>query len=53
MVSGCLTEWDKTGEVRKNFPEVDLWTGVNQTAKLAELLDSDAAPAPAGAPCYL
>lgn len=53
VVSGCLTEWDKTGEVRKNFPEVDLWTGVNQTAKLAELLDSDVAPAPAGAPCYL
>ncbi len=53
VVAGCLTEWDKSGETRKMFPEVDLWTGVNQTAKLAELLDAPGAPAPAGAPCYL
>ena len=32
VVAGCLTEWDKQGEVRKMFPEVDLWAGVNQTA---------------------
>ena len=53
VVSGCLTEWDKAGDVKKKFPEVDLWTGVNQTAKLAELLDGGDAPAPAGSPCYL
>ncbi len=54
VVAGCLTEWDKSGEVRRNFPEVDLWTGVNQTAELAELLENDiAASEPAGPPCYL
>ena len=44
VVSGCLTEWDKAGDVKKKFPEVDLWTGVNQTAKLAELLDGGDPP---------
>lgn len=53
VVAGCLTEWDKQGEVRKMFPEVDLWAGVNQTAELAELLECKTTPAPAGAPTYL
>ena len=39
VVAGCLTEWDKDGSIRKEYPEVDLWTGVNQVADIAKLLD--------------
>lgn len=39
VVAGCLTEWDKDGLFRQKYPEVDLWTGVNQVAEIARLLD--------------
>jgi len=51
-VCGCLTEYDKAGgEYRRRFPEVDLWSPVNDVERVGELL-SGAAPA-TGRPCYL
>ncbi len=52
VVGGCLTEYDKdSGEYRKRFPEVDLWSPVNDVERIGALLGG-AAPS-AGAPCYL
>ena len=51
-VCGCLTEYDKnSGEYRKRFPEVDLWSPVNDVERLSELL-AGSAPS-SGKPCYL
>ena len=51
-VCGCLTEYDKNaGEYKKRFPEVDLWSPVNDVERVAELLGG-AAPN-TGKPCYL
>ena len=51
-VCGCLTEYDKGAlEYRKRFPEVDLWSPVNDVERIAELLGG-AAPS-TGKPCYL
>ena len=47
VAAGCLTEWDRSGEIARSFPEVDLWTGVNQIAAIADLLDG-ARPVPGG-----
>ena len=54
VAAGCLTEWDRSGEIARSFPEVDLWTGVNQIAAIADLLDG-ARPVPGGRekPTYL
>lgn len=38
VVAGCLPQWDTEKTIRRKYPEVDLWTGVNQIAKIAELL---------------
>ena len=46
VVAGCLPEWDKPGEFPKRYPEVDLWTGVNDLAAIAALLDGKAEPDP-------
>ena len=46
VVAGCLPEWDKPGEFPKRYPEVDLWTGVNDLAAIAALLDRKAEPDP-------
>ena len=52
VVGGCLTEYDKdSGEYRKRFSEVDLWSPVNDIERIAELLGG-AAPS-SGKPCYL
>ncbi len=54
IVAGCLPEWDKSGSYSQRFPEVDLWTGVNQASKLAELLDKPITDQPlCGKPSYL
>ncbi len=54
VVAGCLTEWDKSGEITGRYPEVDLWTGVNQVAAIAELLDgSRPLPGRRETPTYL
>lgn len=51
-VCGCLTEYDKSsGEYKKRFPEVDLWSPVNDVEHVGELL-AGAAPS-TGKPCYL
>ena len=51
-VCGCLTEYDKrTGEYRKRFPEVDLWSPVNDVERIAELLAGEGTST--GKPCYL
>lgn len=51
-VCGCLTEYDKSsGEYAKRFPEVDLWSPVNDVERVGELL-SGSAPS-TGKPCYL
>lgn len=51
-VCGCLTEYDKnSGEYKKRFPEVDLWSPVNDVERVAELL-AGSAPS-TGKPCYL
>ena len=51
-VCGCLTEYDKrSGEYKKRFPEVDLWSPVNDVERIAELLVGKRAST--GKPCYL
>ena len=51
-VCGCLTEYDKSsGEYRKRFPGVDLWSPVNDVERVGELL-AGSAPS-TGKPCYL
>ena len=51
-VCGCLTEYDKSsGEYKKRFSEVDLWSPVNDVEHVGELL-AGAAPS-TGKPCYL
>ena len=51
-VCGCLTEYDKrSGEYKKRFPEVDLWSPVNDVERIAELLSGKRVST--GKPCYL
>ena len=51
-VCGCLTEYDKSsGEYKKRFSGVDLWSPVNDVERVGELL-AGAAPS-TGKPCYL
>ena len=51
-VCGCLTEYDKgSGEYRKRFPEVDLWSPVNDVERVGELLGGSVPSS--GKPCYL
>jgi ribosomal protein S12 methylthiotransferase len=38
IVAGCLTQWDRLETFRKNFPLVDVWTGVDQIPKIAEFI---------------
>ena len=51
-VCGCLTEYDRnSGEYKKRFSGVDLWSPVNDVERVGELL-AGAAPS-TGKPCYL
>ena len=45
IVSGCLAQYG--AEVRQAFPGVDLWTGVDDTARMAEIVQG----APVSASC--
>ncbi len=38
VISGCLNQWDTEGVYRKEFPEVDMWMGVNDVAEIGRLL---------------
>lgn len=37
IVCGCLSQYDKNGEFAKRFPEVDIWAGVDDVAKINEI----------------
>lgn len=53
VVAGCLTEWDKPGDYRRRYAEVDLWTGVNDVAGIAALLDEKRVPESGREPFWL
>ena len=53
VVAGCLTEWDKPGDYRRRYAEVDLWTGVNDVAGIAALLDEKRVPESGREPLWL
>lgn len=36
VIAGCLNQWDRQGDYRRLFPEVDLWVGLNSVPVLAE-----------------
>lgn len=36
VVTGCLIQWDKDERVKHEFPEVDLWTGLDFIPQLPE-----------------
>ncbi len=38
VITGCLIQWDKQDTYRKQFPAVDLWTGVDQIPNIAKLI---------------
>ncbi len=55
VVTGCLIQWDKEQEFLTQFPEVDLWSGVDG---VAQIIDSLSLPAGSvtgecGSPTYL
>ena len=39
VVSGCVSEWDRTGEFRKKYPEVDIWSRVDDIGVLGEKIE--------------
>ncbi len=53
VVAGCLPQWDTDGEIRRKYPEVDLWTGVNQIAGIARLLQTQEKEFDYSNPSYL
>jgi len=46
VAAGCYVERDEA-ELRRRFPEVDIWTGVRSFDRIAGLLEGRAAPIPA------
>lgn len=34
IVSGCLVQWDRENSFMSKYPEVNLWLGINEVAKL-------------------
>lgn len=38
IVAGCLVQWDSEALFRREYPEVDMWVGIDQVASLAENL---------------
>jgi len=52
VVAGCLCAHKEAADFRKAFPEVDLWAGVNDIARIPELLESSSAP-DTGEPVFL
>jgi ribosomal protein S12 methylthiotransferase len=38
VVTGCLVQWDKEGKVKREWPEVDLWTGIDMIPQIPEQL---------------
>ena len=40
IVAGCLPQYDKGGDYRKLYPEVDVWMGVNNIPELEKIIKS-------------
>lgn len=38
IVSGCLNQWDRKGEYREKYPDVDFWTGIDEIEKISDYL---------------
>ena len=38
VVTGCLVQWDKEDRVKREWPEVDLWTGIDMIPQIPEQL---------------
>ncbi len=57
VISGCISEWDKSGDFRKDFPEVDLWKTPSQAEQtgiaLAALFGMASAPSDASDKDYI
>ncbi len=53
VVSGCLPQWDKENECRNAFPEVDLWTGVNDLENIVKHIEEKSSVCGKSAPVYL
>ena len=53
VVSGCLPQWDKENECRNAFPEVDLWTGVNDLENIVKHIEEKSSVYGKSAPVYL
>ena len=53
MISGCLIQWDKKETFRADFPEVDLWSGIDQIPNIGPLLSNLYAPQTGPASCFL
>ena len=34
VVAGCLNQWNGAADLRKRFPEVDLWTGIDAVERM-------------------
>ena len=53
IVSGCLPQWDKEKECCEAFPEVDLWTGVNDLEHIVKHIEEKSSVCGKSAPVYL
>ena len=42
VVCGCLSQYDKDGSFAAKYPEVDVWAGVDDIEKIAEILENKA-----------
>jgi ribosomal protein S12 methylthiotransferase len=40
MICGCLIQWDKKETFKADFPEVDIWSGIDQIPNIGALLSS-------------
>ena len=38
IVCGCLSQYDKNKEFANRFPEVDIWAGVDDVAKISDII---------------
>ncbi|MBR2510394.1 MAG: 30S ribosomal protein S12 methylthiotransferase RimO, partial [Lentisphaeria bacterium] len=52
VVAGCLPQYGTENPFKEKFPEVDLWIGVNDIPRIAEILDNNA-PGDTVEPSYL
>lgn len=54
-VTGCLIQWDKEREFLQTYPEVDVWSGVDGVADIANALglNSGELRGEADSPCYI